>query len=123
MSFYRDSTECRDAGVTYHLVPESVWNSQRQGAAYLPEAFLDDGFIHCTNGLERLLTVANLFYQRDRRPFAVLVLDVSRITSDVRYDDPDQHFPHIYGPLNADAVVGRTTIERSPDGTFLSIPT
>lgn len=123
VSFYRDSIESRNAGVTYHLVPESVWTRQRSGTEYLPDAFDNDGFIHCTNGLDQLVAVGNMFYLNDRRPFLVLALDVSRLTSEVRYDDPDQLFPHIYGPLNTDAVIDQATVERSPDGAFLSIRT
>lgn len=121
MPFYRDARESRTAGVTYHLVPADVWEAQRIGQLYRPEAFPADGFIHCTNGLDQLVIVANMFYTSDPRSFLVLALDVSRITSEVRYDDPDELFPHIYGALNTDAVIDQTTIERSLDGTFLSI--
>jgi uncharacterized protein (DUF952 family) len=122
MSFYRDPIDSRNAGVTYHLVPDSVWNSQPSNAEYLPEAFVGDGFIHCTNGLDELLAVANRYYVTDLRPFVVLALNVSKIASEVQYDDAEQYFPHIYGPLNADAVIAQTTIERSADGKFLSVP-
>lgn len=121
MSFYRDSVTSRTAGVTYHLVPEPVWNSQRFDPEYLPEAFVEDEFIHCTNGLDQLVKVANMFYVHDGRAFVVLALDLSRITSVIRYDDPDELFPHIYGPLNTDAVIAQAAVERSPDGSFVSI--
>lgn len=123
MPFYRDARASRTAGVTYHLVPADVWEAQRIGQLYRPEAFSADGFIHCTNGLDQLVIVANMFYTGDLRSFLVLALDVCRITSEVRYDDPDELFPHIYGPLNMDAVIDQTTIKRSADGTFLSVAT
>ncbi|CAN5265309.1 DUF952 domain-containing protein [soil metagenome] len=116
---YQRPDQSRAANVTYHLAPTAAWDARGTGAEYVPEAFDDDGFIHCTNGLEPLLEVANLFYQADERDYEVLVLDVTRITSEVRYDDPDQKFPHIYGPLNTSAVFGRLTAQRDSDGTFL----
>lgn len=116
---YADSAECRRAGVTYHLVPKNAWDQQKDNAEYLPEAFGQDGFIHCTNGLDKLVEIANLFYTSDPRPFLALILDVSRIESPVRYDDPDELFPHIYGPLNTNAVVGLLEVRREENGTFL----
>jgi uncharacterized protein (DUF952 family) len=118
---HHDSTASREAGITYHLVPEPVWERSRPAAYYVPESYEQDGFIHCTNGTDQLVAVANLFYMNDPRSFRVLVLDVSSIESEVRYDDPDRVFPHIYGPLNTNAVRGELHVTRAGDGTFLSI--
>ena len=118
---HRDSGTSREQRITYHLVPEEVWQTQRLDSEYLPEAFPHDGFIHCTNGLDELLNVANRYYVDDAREFIVLALDLSRVTAEVRYDDPGQLFPHIYGPLNTDAIVHKTTVTRSSDGTFLTL--
>lgn len=112
--------ESRSAGVAYHLCPTPVWEAQESSGSYLPEAFEADGFIHATNGLEKLLWVANEFYTGDTRPHTVLVLDVSKLESPVRYEDDDQAFPHIYGPLNTDAVVGELSVERGPDGQYVA---
>jgi uncharacterized protein (DUF952 family) len=115
---HRTAEESRDAGVTYHLVPSPVWVERGKAETYVPEAYDADGFIHCTNGLEPLLAVANMFYIGDERQYLVLVLEVSRIRSDVRYDDEHRVYPHIYGPLNTDAVIGELLVERAQDGTF-----
>lgn len=117
---YATASECRSAGVTYHLVPVEEWERQREQADYVPPAFADDGFIHCTNGLNELVAVGNQFYKGDSRPYLALILNVPKITSPVRYDDPDQVYPHIYGPLNTDAIVGMLKAQRSEDGTFVS---
>jgi uncharacterized protein (DUF952 family) len=116
---YQTVEESRNAGIAYHLAPVPVWEFQKQRGSYLPEAFEQDGFIHATNGLERLLWVANQFYTADDRPQTVLVLDVSKLTSELRYDDPDRAFPHIYGSLNTDAVIGELAVRRGKEGTFL----
>lgn len=119
--YHETAKEARDAGITYHLVPAEYWEANRLGETYLPEAFATDGFIHCTNGVERLLWVANEFYTGDPREFTALVLDVNLIDSPVRYDDPNEEFPHIYGPLNTGAVVGRLSVHRDDSGAFVSI--
>lgn len=118
--FYRTAAECRDAGVTYHLVPSSVWAAS-DGEWYTPEAFDADGFIHCTNGIDEIITVANMFYTADSRTFELLVLDVPRIESDWRYDVEGEVYPHIYGPLNTSAVIGSLAVERDSDGRFVDV--
>jgi uncharacterized protein (DUF952 family) len=104
---------------TLHLTPKEVWERQSGDSEYLPEAYEADGFIHCTDGDENLLHVANLFYRLDAREFVVLTIDVDRLTSEVRYEDPDRIYPHIYGPLNTNAVVGLRNVDRSEDGAFI----
>lgn len=115
---YRTVEESRAAGIAYHLAPTEIWEAQKDTGTYLPEAFEQDGFIHATNGLDRLLWVANEFYTSDDRPHTVLVLDVSKLQADMRYDDPEEAFPHIYGPLNRDAVIGQLDVVRGPHGTY-----
>lgn len=122
MNMHYQSVEAsRDAGIAYHLVPKEVWERQRGSGSYLPEAFEADGFIHATNGLDRLLWVANQFYRTDLRPQTVLVLDVAALSSPMRYDDENEAFPHIYGPLNSDAVIGELSVQRGDNGAFMSV--
>jgi uncharacterized protein (DUF952 family) len=118
---YASASESRDAKVTYHLVPHAYWQSTAEQETYTPEAFATDGFIHCTNGTDELLQVANRYYTGDPREFLALALDVTRIAADVRYDDDSTIYPHIYGPLNTDAVIGSMPVHRSPDGSFVGL--
>ena len=116
---YATAEESRRAGIAYHLTPADVWARQKESGSYLPEAYAQDGFIHTTNGLDPLLEVANLFYQGDGRDYRVLVLSVPELTSEVRYDDENHIYPHIYGPLNTSAVIGELDVQRAGDGAFL----
>lgn len=118
---HRASSASRDAGITYHLVPAPVWEAGKSAEWYTPAAYEADGFIHCTNGLDQLVTVANMFYVSDPREFRALVLDTGKIASTLRYDDVAELFPHIYGPLNTSAVIDELTVIRAEDGTFLTI--
>ncbi|MEJ7900432.1 MAG: DUF952 domain-containing protein [Thermomicrobiales bacterium] len=121
MTYHRDSLAAREANITYHLVPSIYWDTAKSAEWYTPEAYDADGFIHCTNGIDQLVDVANMFYIPDAREFRVLVLDVGKITSDLRYDDDPRLFPHIYGPLNTSAVIGEFPVIRAEDGSFLMI--
>lgn len=118
---YRTPEECKQAGITYHLTIVDEWQAQKNSESYVPGAFDADGFIHCTDGLDLLTNVANMFYQGSPEERTILVLDVSKIESEVRYDDPDQTFPHIYGPLNPSAVIGELPVERAEDGIFTKL--
>jgi uncharacterized protein (DUF952 family) len=115
---FHTAEESREASVAYHLVPAPVWEERGGAATYLPEAWEQDGFIHTTNGLDPLLEVANMFYTGDARPYMVLVLDTTRLTSELRYDDEARVYPHIYGPLNTDAVIGTLSVDRDAEGRF-----
>lgn len=114
-----DAAESRESGIAYHLTPIDVWERQKTSGSYSPEAFEQDGFIHATNGLERMRWVANEFYTSDIRPQTVLVLDVSKLTSPMRYDDEGRLFPHIYGPLNVDAVIVELPVHRGDEGAYV----
>ena len=116
-----------------HLVPAAYFQSLPASQSYLPESFAADGFIHCTREPEVMFDIANRFYKNLPGDVLVLVIDADQVTSKIKWElpaDPDgaptqpeagRLFPHIYGPLNRDAIVAIRRANRSPDGTFLSI--
>jgi len=107
--------------VTYHLTPVEVWVEQRHGVSYVPGAFDAEGFIHCTDGTDRVIEVGNRYYVSDIRAFCVLLIERARIQAEVIYEDPDEVYPHIYGALNTDAVGEARLVERDDAGGFLAI--
>lgn len=115
---YRDSAEGKRANITYHLAIRQEWDAQKNGEGYVPGAYEADGFIHCTNGLDLLAHVANMFYKDDGQERIVLVLDLGKISAEYRYDDELMTFPHLYGPLNPSAVIDELPVVRDGDGTF-----
>jgi len=105
----------------YHLVPETWFRAQPEERGYLPEPFEADGFVHLTHGLEDVLTVGNAFYRHDPRPYLLLTIDLGRITSEVRYDDDSGRFPHVYGPLDREAIIAIQCVERNPEGALTGV--
>jgi uncharacterized protein (DUF952 family) len=105
--------------ITYHLVAGSYFRDCDSSAPYTPESFADEGFIHCTDGPDNVAAVANRYYRDGQRMYVVLAIDKDALTSEVRYEDPERIYPHIYGPLNRDAIVKVLPILREADGTFL----
>lgn len=77
------------------------------------------GFIHASTA-EQVVPVANMFY-KDVPDLVVLVIDADRVRPGVRYEqvpEVGQPFPHIYGPLNIDAVVEAMRLEPDPGGDY-----
>jgi len=108
--------------VIYHLTPADYFNSLPADQPYLPREFERDGFIHCTKGEERLLLVADTIYRRVPGDFLALVIDEAKVTAPLKYENVGGIlFPHLYGPLNRDAIVRSVTLGRREDGTFLPI--
>jgi uncharacterized protein (DUF952 family) len=101
--------------VIYHLVPADHWHSCDPTTPYLPPDFESEGFIHCTRGLDLLLQVANTFYRDVPGEFLLLVIDDRQVTAKIKYEN---NFPHIYGPLNRDAIVTVYAMPRHDDGCF-----
>lgn len=109
------------SGSTLHLTPESVWLEQRLLNEYRPEGFDAEGFIHCTDGEALVLEVANRYYREDPRPFLLLEVDLKGVSALAIYEDDGSNYPHIYGPMERDAVWGVRRLERAADGAFLAI--
>jgi uncharacterized protein (DUF952 family) len=116
----------------HHLVPARFYHSQPASAPYLPAEFARDGFIHCTLEPEVLLQIANAIYRDAPGEFLVLIIDPARVTAPVKFEPPlpppppdaplARHlFPHIYGPLNREAIVEIRFARRAPDGMFLEV--
>ena len=103
---------------TLHFTPTDYFARCDPEQDYLPPHFAEEGFIHTTEGPENLAAVGNRYYKDDPGDYLVLYIDKARVKSPVRYDDPEEIYPHIYGPLNRDAIVGVRLAPRSPDGSF-----
>lgn len=105
----------------YHLVPDADFSAPDMSADYTPRAFERDGFIHCTNDRDEMARVANRFYKADPRPHLYLCIDKQRVNAPIRYEDgdPTKEYPHIYGPLNRDAIIAVAPAGRDAQGNFL----
>ncbi|GAA1967323.1 DUF952 domain-containing protein [Catenulispora subtropica] len=82
----------------------------------------EEGFIHASTA-EQVAGVANAFYADVADDaLVVLVIDPERLTASLKYDPvpgADKPFPHIYGPLNVDAVTGGAELERDAEGRYV----
>lgn len=110
----------------YHITPVDYYRALPADQPYLPEAYAKDGFIHCTRGADLMAMVATRHYRTVPGEYAMLLIDVRALTSPLKYESFDPvlpfPFPHIYGPINRDAILEVVTMRRAADGTFLVPP-
>lgn len=104
----------------YHLVPQAVWAAAPTDQPYTPADYEREGFIHCTQGEAQVAVVANRYYRHDARVWLVLIIDEDAVVPAIKYEPgrDGQLYPHIYGPLNRDAVITSQVMPRDPDGSF-----
>ena len=103
----------------FHLTPAATWADAQRAGAYTADSLASEGFIHCSTA-EQVVWVANNRF-RNRRDFVLLHIDSGRLTAPVKYENLEggtQLFPHIYGPLNLDAVIDVTPFQPDESGWF-----
>jgi uncharacterized protein (DUF952 family) len=111
----------------YHIVCVINW---KPGESYFAESLSREGFIHFSR-LDQVLGVANAFYT-GQRGLLLLEVDADRLTSELRWEapvhpstpatgtlPPESLFPHLYGPLNPEAVLAAHPFEPGEDGVFV----
>lgn len=81
----------------------------------------DIGFIHATNPHQTIPMLNRHFSERD--DILLLLVDLGKIRPEVKFEKPlsgrDELFPHIYGPLNVDAVYDTVRPEKDTDHMFI----
>ncbi|MEW6279433.1 MAG: DUF952 domain-containing protein [Candidatus Eremiobacterota bacterium] len=96
----------------YHLTPRSWWEAHAH-AVYRHPSLDEEGFIHCSTR-EQLVGTANRYF-RGVSGLVALVVDPTRLRAEVRWEGG---FPHVYGPLEREAVLGVVAFPPGRDGTF-----
>jgi uncharacterized protein (DUF952 family) len=103
-----------------HITTRADWEAARALGDYRLDTLNTEGFIHCSTP-EQVLGTADLFY-RGQSGLVLLVIDPARLSAKLVYEDSHgtgNLFPHIYGPLNLDAVVRVVPFSPLPDGSFV----
>ena len=107
----------------FHVTAAADWRAAQTTGTYRLSTrgqTLDDvGFIHASYA-HQVTRVANAIYS-GVPGLVLLVIDRQRVTAPIRDESPargSERYPHIYGPLNLDAVIEVLPFEPSADGTF-----
>jgi uncharacterized protein (DUF952 family) len=101
-----------------HITTPDAWAQAKMDGLYRSTSLATEGFIHCST-LRQIVATANKHYAR-RSGLVLLCIEESRLTAKLRYEDLNAGdlFPHIYGPINLDAVSKVVSYEPGADGKF-----
>ncbi len=101
-----------------HILARSDWAHAQAVGTYHAASIDSEGFIHFSTAAQVQQT-ANNYYQ-GHADLVVLVIDTDKITHELKWElaTNGQHFPHVYGDLNLDAVMRVVDLPMQPDGSF-----
>ena len=108
--------------IIYHLIDQASWDSARSTQEHRADSLAAEGFIHCSEDQDQLLRVANRLYS-GRKDMLALAVDPELLSAPLKREPSrsGEVYPHIYGPLNTDAVVKVHALTLDTTGTFAAL--
>lgn len=108
--------------LVFHIAQADHWREAQDSGRYtwstLDRTLADEGFIHCSEAHQWEGTLGRYYAAYDG-DLVLLTIDTTRLTSplvrEVGNPVTGEEFPHVYGPIDVDAVV-RATPLTSPSG-------
>lgn len=99
----------------YMLIAAADYEAAVPSGLYRPATYDVDKFVHASPP-EQLTRLANKYYL-DKKDVRLLHIDPSLVKAEIRWEPATGGlYPHIYGPLNLDAVVRVTRVFTDSDG-------
>jgi uncharacterized protein (DUF952 family) len=98
--------------VIYHITTKNDWDAAQERGSYIAPSLATEGFIHCSEE-QQVKGVLERYY-KGKTNLVKLVIDTSELQAQLKYElapSVNQNFPHIYGPINLDAIVATEIIE------------
>jgi uncharacterized protein (DUF952 family) len=100
-----------------HITPRDTWEQAIEQGSYRGDTLDTEGFIHCSMVTQVLDVASQLFHGRS--DLVLLLIQASRVASPIKFEGTTAElYPHIYGPLNSDAVVAVYDFLPDEDGNF-----
>ena len=110
----------KDMALIYKIVSKDEWKKAEETGVF-PGAAVDiaDGFIHFSTG-EQVAETANKHFKEQKNLLLVAVDEDELDEEALRYEVSrgDAFFPHLYGDLSLEAVVGVSPFEADGKGIF-----
>src|SRR4051812_18202923 len=94
------------------ITPRAKWEQAVAEGEHRSDDLATEGFIHCPTP-EQLPWVAEKFY-KGQTGLVVLRIDPEKLKPPLKWENPHETlklFPHVYGPINLDAVVELVPLE------------
>ncbi len=91
--------------IIYHVTTRKSWEEAMARGFYLSPSLEAEGFIHCSQESQVAGVLERYFEGQDN--LVKLVIDTGKLSSKYVFDwspSTADTFPHVYGPINLDAV-------------------
>ncbi len=116
----RQDYERRSAYIL-HLCRRQDWDAAQAQGEFRPDSLAVEGFIHCSRP-EQILDVANRYY-KGLEGMLLLKIERERIVPEIVWEASDgDDFPHIYSPINIEAITAVIPFSPDADGKFRKFP-
>jgi len=92
--------------IIYHITTAAEWEKAHTSGLYTSPSLKEEGFIHCSQP-EQVAGVLERYF-KGKTNLVKLSIDTDKLSSQLIYEwSPSiaDTFPHIYGPININAVV------------------
>ncbi|HTI51971.1 MAG TPA: DUF952 domain-containing protein [Planctomycetaceae bacterium] len=96
-----------------HITTRAAWEQGVASGEYRSDSLRTEGFIHCSTKAQIPGVVSRFF--AGETDLVVLRIDEAAVAAPIRWEqarDASDTFPHIYGPLNRNAVIDVLTLEQ-----------
>ena len=106
--------------VILHIAEVSRWQAAQTERLYVAESLAKEGFIHCSDP-GQVRGVADRLFLRSR-DLVLLTIDPQRLSSEVRLENLDggeDLYPHVYGPIELDAVISVDALALDSEGRLV----
>jgi uncharacterized protein (DUF952 family) len=98
-------------GLIYHITTHEAWTKASAAGSYVTPSLKEEGFIHCSE-LSQVEDIKSRFYA-GIQDLVLLTIDTEKLTSQLIFEwspSVQNTFPHVYGPINTDAVIDISTV-------------
>jgi|GEM_PF-206611 len=107
--------------IIFHITNQSSWEAAKKSGRYEAASLKFQGFIHCSTG-PQVCSVADFIF-KGQKDLILLAIDSKKITSSIVFEGETQNiFPHIYGPIDTNAVLEVINFASDDQGLF-ELPT
>jgi len=93
--------------VIYHVTTAAEWEAAKEKGAYTSPSLQAEGFIHCSADDAQVAGVLERYFI-SKTNLVKLAIDTDKLSSRFIYEwspSTADTFPHVYGPINTDAVI------------------
>jgi uncharacterized protein (DUF952 family) len=105
--------------IIFHIAKKNWWDTQKDKEHYISENFHEEDFIHCSTRAQ-LHATANRYYLAEPVIY-LLHLDTALLSAELKYEmspSLQQFFPHIYGPINKEAILNAEEMSKPAGDTW-----